>query len=219
LLVAVALAATIFRSAYEQVGNTVALWADVGINRGTSLFTIPMTWFQALNPLLVIMMTPALLARWRRRAAAGFKESSTRKMALGALIVAAAYLMLSVVALAAGADRASWLWLALFFVIFTLGELYILPTGLGLFARLAPIGFGATTVAAWFFAISFGTLAAGLVGTLWSATSHAQFFAVLSGLAATAAALLFSLERANRRIEAARDAEIVALTRTQPEPV
>src|SRR5277367_5741820 len=162
LLFGVALAVTVFRGAYEQVGNTVALWADVGINRSTAFFTIPMTWFQSLNPLLVIMMTPVLLARWRRRADLGFKESSTRKMALGALIVSVAYLMLSVVAFLAGTERASWLWLALFFAVFTLGELYILPTGLGLFARLAPIGFGATTVATWFFAISAGTLSAGL---------------------------------------------------------
>ncbi|HEY2678177.1 MAG TPA: peptide MFS transporter [Steroidobacteraceae bacterium] len=218
LLLGVALAATVFRGAYEQVGNTVALWADVGINRNASLFTIPMTWFQSLNPLLVIMMTPALLARWRRRADSGFKESATRKMALGALIVSAAYLMLSVVAFAAGTEPASWLWLALFFVIFTLGELYILPTGLGLFARLAPIGFGATTVAAWFLAISCGTLSAGVVGMLWSETSHAQFFAILAAIAAAAAAILFSLDRATRRIEAARAAELIALTRIQPEP-
>jgi proton-dependent oligopeptide transporter, POT family len=219
LLFAVALAATVFRGAYEQVGNTVALWADVGINRTTALMTIPMTWFQSLNPLLVILMTPALLARWRRRAASGVQDSSARKMALGALIVAAAYLMLSVVAFAAGTERASWLWLALFFAVFTLGELYILPMGLGLFARLAPIGFGATTVAVWFFAISIGTLSAGAVGMLWSETSHALFFAILAVIAAIASAILFALDPASRRIEAARTAEIIALHRIQPELV
>src|SRR5580698_2008533 len=65
LLIGVALAVTVFRAAYEQVGNTVALWADVGIDRATSLLTIPMTWFQSLNPLLVMLMTPPLLAYWK----------------------------------------------------------------------------------------------------------------------------------------------------------
>src|SRR5450755_1250908 len=173
LLFAVGVAVTVFRGAYEQVGNTVALWADVGIDRAAGVMTIPMTWFQALNPLLVILMTPMLLARWRRRADAGRVDSSMRKMALGALIVATAYLVLAVVAFAAGTGRASWVWLVLFFIIFTLGELYILPTGLGLFARLAPIGFGATTVAAWFLAIFTGSLSAGAIGTLWGSTSRA----------------------------------------------
>jgi proton-dependent oligopeptide transporter, POT family len=217
LLFAVGLAVTVFRGAYEQVGNTVALWADVGIDRGTAVLTIPMTWFQALNPLLVIMMTPVLLARWRRRADLGRADSSMKKMALGALIVAAAYLLLSVVAFAAGGGRASWIWLVLFFVIFTLGELYILPTGLGLFARLAPIGYGATTVAAWFVAISAGTFSAGVVGTLWAHMSHAQFFAVLTAISLIASAMLFALDRAIRRIEAERAAETMALNVVQPE--
>jgi proton-dependent oligopeptide transporter, POT family len=201
LLFAVGVCVTVFRGAYEQVGNTVALWADVGINRTTPLMTIPMTWFQALNPLLVIILTPALLARWRRRAKVGCTGSSMKKMALGALLVAAAYLLLAIVASSAGTDRANWLWLVLFFVIFTLGELYILPTGLGLFARLAPIGLGATTIAAWFLATFSGSLAAGIVGTLWAGTSHARFFAILTVIAATAAAMLYSLDRAAHRTE------------------
>jgi proton-dependent oligopeptide transporter, POT family len=209
LLFAVGISVTAFRGAYEQVGNTVALWADVGINRTTSLMTIPMTWFQALNPLLVIMMTPVLLAHWRRRAKAGRSGSSMRKMALGALIVAGAYLLLASVASSAGTDRASWLWLVLFFVIFTVGELYILPTGLGLFARLAPIGFGATTMAAWFLCTFSGSLSAGIVGTLWTGTSHARFFVILAVLAASAAAMLFALDRAIQRIEAKRAAETI----------
>jgi POT family proton-dependent oligopeptide transporter len=219
LLFAVGVAVTVFRGAYEQVGNTVALWADVGIERTTSVMSIPMTWFQALNPLLVIIMTPLLLARWRRRADAGRAESSMRKMALGALVVAAAYLLLAAVALVAGTGRASWMWLVLFFVIFTLGELYILPTGLGLFARLAPLGYGATTVAAWFLAIFTGSLSAGAVGTLWGSMGHAQFFAVLAVIAAIAAAMLFTLDSAIRRIEAARALESTALGAIQPEPV
>jgi proton-dependent oligopeptide transporter, POT family len=210
LLFAVGLAVTVFRGAYEQFGNTLALWADVGIDRTIGRWIIPMTWFPSLNPLLVILMTPLLLAHWRRRARAGSPGSTMKKMALGALIVAAAYLLLATVAFAAGTARASWLWLALFFVIFTLGELYILPTGLGLFARLAPIGYGATTVAAWFLVISSGSLSAGIVGTLWGHISHAGFFAILTGISAVAAALLFALDPAIRRIEAARAAEIAS---------
>jgi len=88
-----------------------------------------------------------------------------------------------------------WLWLVLYFVIFTFGELHILPTGLGLFARLAPASFRATTVAAWFFAIFTGSLTAGLVGTLWSSLAHATFFTVLAGFAAAAALMLLILSK------------------------
>ncbi len=97
----------------------------------------------------------------------------------------------------------SWLWLAAFFAVLTVGELYILPTGLGLFARLAPPRLGATTVAAWVLVICSGSLVAGLVGTLWSSLDRPAFFLMLGGLAGTASLLLRLLDPPARRVEAA----------------
>ena len=134
-------------------------------------------------------------------------------MAIGALIVAMAYLLLAAVTAFAGTERASWLWLLAFFVVLTLGELYILPTGLGLFARLAPPRLGATTVAGWFLAVFTGSLLAGVVGALWSRASHTGFFILLAGLATLAAALLCWLDRPIRTIEKNR-----ALLMTDPLP-
>ena len=121
LLLGVGLCVTLFRGAYEQAGNTVALWADTGVNRAAGAFTIPMTWFQSLNPLLVMLMTPPLLAWWKRRAAAGAPDAPARKMATGALIMAGAFLLLAGVAWAGTGARAGWPWLALFFAVYTLG--------------------------------------------------------------------------------------------------
>ena len=193
LLLGIGVAVTVFRGAYEQIGNTVALWSDAGITRQIVTLVIPATWFQSLNPLLVFVMTPALLGYWRRRADEGLEPLATRRMALGALIVAFSYLLLAGVAAATAAERANGLWLVLYFVIFTFGELHILPTGLGLFARLAPERLAATTVATWFLATFSGSLFAGLIGTLWSSMSHAIFFGFLALVAAVAAAMLLAL--------------------------
>ena len=200
MLLGVGIAATIFRGAYEQIGNTLPLWIDSGVDRSLGGWTIPMTWFQSLNPLLVIAMTPLLLMVWRLRAARGRESSPAMRMATGALLVAAAYLLLALVSLIGGDAQVAWPWLLAFFLVLTLGELYILPTGLGLFARLAPPRLGATTVASWFLAIFSGSLLAGMVGTLWSRASHAGFFLLLAGLAAAAAALLWRLDRPIRTL-------------------
>jgi POT family proton-dependent oligopeptide transporter len=190
VLLGIGLCVTVFRAAYEQVGNTVALWADSGVDRAAGAFEIPMTWFQSLNPLFVMLMTPPLLAYWRRHIHRETRASLIRRMATGALIVGASYLLLAAVeAMSAGA-LASWAWLALFFLVFTLGELFILPTGLGLFARLAPPHLGATTVASWFLVIFSGSLTAGLVGTLWSSFTPATYFLLLAAIAGLAAILL-----------------------------
>jgi len=93
------------------------------------------------------------------------------------------------------------LWLALFFLIFTIGELFVLPIGLGLFARLAPAKLGATTVAAWYLAIFSGSLFAGLVGGLWSLLDRSSYFALLAVIATVAAGLLRLLDQPIRRID------------------
>jgi len=195
VLIGIGLAVTVFRAAYEQVGNTVALWADSGVDRRAGSFSIPMTWFQSLNPLFVMLLTPPLLAYWQRRAASMPGQYLARRMAFGSLIVGLAYLLLAAVVAGSGAQPAAWAWFLLFFLAFTFGELFILPTGLGLFAKLAPAHLGATTVAAWYLIIFTGSLSAGLVGTLWSRMGHATYFAMLAAIAGVAGAMLLALSR------------------------
>lgn len=206
LLGAIFAAVTVFRGAYEQIGNTVALWADTGVDKQVGdWFEIRMSWFIALNPAFIVLMTPLLLRSWRAGALAGRREAPARRMAMGALIVAASYLLLAVLATSHGDARTGWPWFVLFFAVLTLGELFILPTGLGLFARLAPTGLGATTVAAWYLASFAGNLFAGVVGTLWSSMGHALFFALLAGIAAVAAVLLRLCDALEQQVQRARE--------------
>ena len=188
----------------------MALWADVGVDKMAGEFSIPMTWFIAINPLCVMLLTPLLLAWWRKREAAGVPFLPARRMATGALIVGASYLFLAALSWKAGNVAVHWQWFALFWVVLTFGELFILPTGIGLFARLAPQRLGATTVASWFLATFAGNLAAGLVGTLWTRMSHPAFFALLTVICGFAAVGL--------RLMDARAGQVTASTRLQADP-
>lgn len=200
LLFGLGVAVTIYRSAYEQIGNTVALWADTGVDKVVGSLSIPMTWFISINPLCVMLLTPALLAFWRKREEAGKIELPTQRMATGALIVGLSYLMLAALAWSHADASVHWSWFALYFVVLTFGELFILPTGLGLFARLAPPKFGATTVASWFLASFAGSLAAGAVGSLWTRMSHPVFFALLAAICVVAAIALRLLDNHARHL-------------------
>ena len=203
LLIVIAAIVVIFRGAYEQNGNTIALWADTGIDRQlASGWVIPMTWFQSINSLAVFALTPLLVARWSRLARRGVDTPLLARMAFGASIVGASYLALGLVAAwsEAHGTRASWLWLFVWFVVFTYGELYILPVGLALFGRMAPEGFRATSIATWFFAGFFGNLLAGALGTLWSQMNHGAFFALIGAVAGLSAALLYMLSRRHRGV-------------------
>jgi POT family proton-dependent oligopeptide transporter len=195
LLIGIAAIVVIFRGAYEQVGNTIALWADTGIDRQIGSWNIPMTWFISIDSLVVFAFTPLLVARWARLARQGIETPLLGRMAFGAAVVAVSYVALGLVAgwNEAHGTRASWVWLAGWFVLFATGELYILPSGLALFGRMAPDGFRATSIATWFFAGFFGNLLAGALGTLWSQFAHGWFFVMIGGVSALSAVLLYLL--------------------------
>jgi POT family proton-dependent oligopeptide transporter len=207
LLAGVMAVVILFRGAYEQNGNTIALWTDTGVDRHLGAgWRIPLTWFQALNPFVIFLGTPLLVAHWTRQARRGREPSSVAKMVAGALIAAAAFAIIAAVCAISDARpaRSSWLWLTAFWVVLTAGELFILPVGLGLFGRLAPRGFEATAIATWFFASFAGNLLAGGLGALWSTLSQPVFFTVIAAVAAASAAGLACFIRAGRRAESAQ---------------
>lgn len=172
-----------------------------------------MTWFQSLDSLVVFTATPLLLARWSRLAKRGIETPWLHKMAFGAAVVGLSYVLLAAVAAWAETHgtRAHWAWLTGWFVLMTLGELYILPVGLGLFGRMAPEGFRATCIAIWFFAGFFGNLLAGALGTLWTPLSHGWFFALIGGVAGLAALLLYGVGVRMGQVEKRENAGLAAM--------
>lgn len=197
LLIGVALAVMLFRTAYEQTGNTLAIWVDTSVERQAFGLTIPVTWFQSLNPMFVFLISPLLVRVWNARAASGSTTPALARMAKGALGVGAAYAMLAglIFASAAGGYAISWLWLMVFFAIFTLAELYILPVGLGLFASMAPKRFAATTIAAWFFCSFTGNLLSGVIGAAWEKVTPPTFFLLMAAICAVSGLALFGIHR------------------------
>lgn len=200
MLSGVALAVIVFRSAYEQTGNTLALWTDTAVDRASFGALIPATWFQSLNPLFVFLLSPVLVAMWNRRAARGLPVPDLPRMAWGACGVALSYALLAgVIVCGSPGAPVHWAWLVAFYALFTLGELYILPVGLGLFARLAPGGYGSTTIAAWFLASFAGNLLSGVVGTWWEEMGPAAFFGAMAGVCLVSCAMLAGIAYVERR--------------------
>ena len=208
LLLATALAVIVFRSAYEQSGNSLALWIDSGVDRAAGSQAIPATWFQSLNPLFVFMLTPIVVAFWNRsKAQREYRQGALRKMALGAFGVAFSYALLCGVITMGGAALVSWAVVIAFFLLFTLAEIYILPVGLSLFATLSPSRFTATSIAAWFLAAFAGNLLAGYVGTWWSVLGPAPFFGAMALVAGTSGLVLAGLAAMQARPLRTADAQ------------
>jgi proton-dependent oligopeptide transporter, POT family len=187
---------TLFWGCYEQMGNTIILWADADTNRTIHLFgltaQIPTTSFLAFNPFMIFAFTPLVVGLWTWQAARGSEPWTISKMALGCFGLTAAYLIMALAALTAGTGKASWLWLFFFFVAITLGELYLSPVGLSFVTKLAPPRLLSMLMGVWLASSFTGGFLAGYLGSFWSGMQKPEFFLMIAGIGALAGLMIFA---------------------------
>jgi POT family proton-dependent oligopeptide transporter len=193
-----------FWATYEQQGNTIALWADTFTDRTIHLLgwslEIPTTSFQAFNPFMIFAFTPFVVGLWARQAKRGSEPSTLTKMALGCFGVTLANLIMAVAAWHAGGAKASWLWLTGYFVVLTVGELYISPIGLSLVSKVAPVRMLSMMMGVWLATSFTGGFLAGWLGSFWSAMDKTQFFLMIATIAAVAGIAIAAFNRPLRTI-------------------
>ena len=198
-LMLLALPVTFFWATYEQQGNTIALWADDYTDRTINLLVwsgqIPVTWFQAFNPFMIFAFTPFVLALWKRQAQRGREPSTVAQDGLGCFGVALAYLIMVAAAFSAGGGKASWLWLAAYFVVLTIGELYLSPISLSLVTKVAPARVVSMMMGMWLATSFTGNFLAGYLGSFWSSMAKDSFFLMIAVIAALAGLVILAFVR------------------------
>ena len=172
----------LFRIAYEQSGNVIALWVSQQTDRHIALFgtnaVIPATWFQAINPLLIIALTPVLIAIWGHRERRRGVANLLHRMGLGCIFagLAMVVMMMAAALYARTARPVGPEWVILYFVLLTLGELMVIPVGLTMVSALAPVRMASMAMGAWYIAKFLGSLLAGVMGAYWGIIPPIQFF-------------------------------------------
>jgi POT family proton-dependent oligopeptide transporter len=198
-LIILSLPVTFFWATYEQMGNTIALWADGYTDRSINLLfwrgEIPTTWFQAFNPFMIFLFTPFILAVWRAQSTRSAEPTTVSKMAYGCFLNAAANLILFAGALYAGADKASWLWLFGYFAVITIGELYLSPTALSLVSKVAPAHCLSMMMGVWLATSFYGSFLAGYLGSFWNGMQKSDFFLMIAVIAAFAGLVVMLFNR------------------------
>ena len=206
LLVLLALALfgnVIFWSAYEQAGSSMAVFVDryCDLRLFGGAWQVPSSWYQAVNPLFIILLTPALGITWSALHAWRKEPSTPMKFVIG---LGCLSLSFAVVRAAGGhADAGepvplSWLLFATF--VSTLGELCISPVGLSAVTRLAPPRYASVAMGAWLASIALGNYLAGELASNFGQVPHVIFFAVPMVSAGLAAMFLWLLSPSLRRM-------------------
>jgi POT family proton-dependent oligopeptide transporter len=198
-LILLFLPTTLFWATYEQAGNTIALWVDDRTDRSINLIfwrgEIPSTWFQSINPIMILAFTPLVVALWTWQARRGSEPSTVVKMALGCFACALSYVIMAGAAWHAAGDEASWLWVFVYFAVITMGELYLSPIGLSLVSKVAPVRMVSMLMGVWLATSSIGNYLAGYLGSFWSSMDKAQFFLMIAAVAAFAGVVIWSFNR------------------------
>ncbi len=187
----------LFRIGYEQSGNVIALWIAHQTDRSVGAFTIPATWFQAINPLLIIALTPVLITWWGRQERRRGAANLLWRMGAGCLVSGAAMLVMVAAAwhFAAIGQPVSAAWVVAYFVLLTVGELMVIPVGLSLVSSLAPARLAAAAMGSWYIAKFLGSLLAGIMGAYWGRIPATAFFGLGAASVLLAAGVLAAMGR------------------------
>ena len=186
----------VFWSAYEQQGNTLALWADADTDRFIFGWEMPASWFQSFNPAMIFIFTPVLTAFWAWQDKRGQEPMSATKMAIGCLLLGASFLiLLPAASIVSGGAKASLWWLTACTFVITIGELYLSPVGLSLVTKLAPPRMVSMMMGLWFLSSFFGNYLSGYIGTFWEKMSKESFFLLLTFISVGAGLGILALLR------------------------
>jgi POT family proton-dependent oligopeptide transporter len=180
----------VFWAVYEQQGNTMQLWADNQTDWNFFGFEIPSSWYQSFNPLAILVFAPLLGMFWKGQAARGKEPTSVSKMALGCLLLGAAFAIMIAAAQVVGNGKGSVGWLVATTLVLTIGELYLSPVGLSLVTKVAPPRIVSMMMGMWFLSSFIGNYLSGYIGTFYEKMPRSNFFGLMAVLAVASAAAM-----------------------------
>ena len=183
----------LFWMAFHQNGMTLIRWARdhtspfLGIDFRTNAALT-----KAINPALVIILTPLLVLFWTALRKRNLEASTPRKMMFGMLLTASCFLVMAIGGLQGGDyGQVSIWWLLGGYFLVTLGELCVSPMGLSVVSKLAPARHGGLLMGGWFVATALGNYLAGAIAVYWQIWDHSTFFFLLVATSLLAAAVLW----------------------------
>jgi POT family proton-dependent oligopeptide transporter len=142
-----------FWAAYDQSGSSMSLFADRNTDLQLGSFEIRSSWFQSVNPAVILIFAPVFAWLWLWLGKKGWEPSTALKMVIGLTLLGIGFVFLVI-----GGRRAdtgalvSPMWLVAAFTFHTWGELCLSPVGLSYVTKVAPVRFASLLMGVWFLA-------------------------------------------------------------------
>ena len=152
----------VFWGLFEQAGGSINLFTDRFVDRAG----VPASLFQSINPIYIILLGPIFAVMWQWLIRKGWEPSTPAKMGLGIVQMGFAFIVLVWGANSAGSAMVPVLYIFLFYLLSTTGELCLSPVGLSAVNRLSVRHMASLMMAAWFFGTAGGNYVAGFLGSV-----------------------------------------------------
>ena len=128
-------------------------------------FEVPASWFQSINPLMIILLGFHISAFWIFMRRKKIISSSLFKISVGIIIMGLGFVFMYFAALESNIfGKSSMYWLVLAYLFHTLGELCASPVILSYITKLSPKKIVASVMGIYFATIGLGNKLAGTIG-------------------------------------------------------
>lgn len=179
-----------FWAGFEQAGSSFTLYTKNFIDREIFGYTIPVAWFQSVNPLFIIILAPILSGVWLRLSQSKRGDlNMTTKMGFGMILLGLGFMILIPAVMQTGSDeqnivsRANIMFIIFTYLFHTLGELFLSPVGLSLVSKVAPVKIASLLMGVWMAAIGVASLLAGQLASLTATLGYLEIFATIGAVA------------------------------------
>ncbi len=151
-----------FWMGFEQAGGTMTLFADTQTNRNLLGWEIPASFFQSINPMLIVLLAPLFSIGWKKLDQSKYSLATPAKMAIGMILLGCGFVVMYVAqGIAVETGMVGPLWLVSVYFLHTVGELFLSPIGLSMVSKLSPARLTAIMMGVWFASSAVANYSAG----------------------------------------------------------
>lgn len=185
-----------FWAAFEQAGGLMNLYTDQKVDRHVFGWEVPTTWFQAVNPAIIVMFGPVFAALWVWLGRHKKDPPTPMKMGIGLLLLSFGFvLMMAASKQSEAVGKAGLYWVIGAYFFHTIGELCLSPVGLSMVTKLAPARYASLLMGVWFLSSAVANYVAGYIGGFSKQLGEFQLFTAIAVTTSIAGVLLLVLAR------------------------